>query len=111
MIVRGHETLLVQGITGKQGTFWAEKMRDYGTKVIGGVNPKKAGTVHLDLPVWGSAVDAAKETKVDSSVLFIPPLGVKAAALDAIEAGIPKLVIMDRARAGSRCHVCDGGGA
>ncbi len=94
MIVRGHETLLVQGITGKQGTFWAEKMRDYGTKVIGGVNPKKAGTVHLDLPVWGSAVDAAKDCQVDASVLFIPPLGVKAAALDAIDAGIPKMVIM-----------------
>ncbi|MDH3740407.1 MAG: CoA-binding protein [Hyphomicrobiales bacterium] len=94
MIVRGHETLLVQGITGKQGTFWADKMREYGTRVIGGVNPKKAGQVHLDLPVWGSAVDAAGDTQVDASVLFIPPLGVKAAALDAIEAGIPKVVIM-----------------
>lgn len=94
MIVRGNETLLVQGITGKQGTFWADKMREYGTKVIGGVNPKKAGQVHLDLPVWGSAVDAAGDTQVNSSVLFIPPLGVKAAALDAIEAGIPKVVIM-----------------
>ena len=60
MIVRGNETLLVQGITGKQGTFWADKMREYGTKVIGGVNPKKAGTQHLDLPVWGSACDAVK---------------------------------------------------
>ncbi len=94
MIVRGHETLLVQGITGKQGTFWADKMREYGTRVIGGVNPKKAGTRHLDLPVWGSATEAAKDTRVDVSVLFIPPLGVKAAALDAIEARIGKLVIM-----------------
>lgn len=94
MIVRGNETLLVQGITGKQGTFWAGKMAEYGTKVIGGVNPKKAGTMHLDLPVWGSAVDAAGDTRVDSSVLFIPPLGVRAAALDAIEAGIGKIVIM-----------------
>lgn len=94
MIIRGNETLLVQGITGKQGTFWAEKMRDYGTKVIGGVNPKKAGTEHLGLPVWGSAVDAAKDTAIDTSVLFIPPLGVKAAALDAIDAGIKKLVIL-----------------
>ena len=94
MIVRGNETLLVQGITGKQGTFWAGKMGEYGTKVIGGVNPKKAGTMHLDLPVWGSALDAVGDTKIDSSVLFIPPLGVKAAALDAIEAGVGKLVIM-----------------
>ncbi|MEO0617732.1 MAG: CoA-binding protein [Pseudomonadota bacterium] len=94
MIIRGNETVLVQGITGKQGTFWAERMRDYGTKIIGGVNPKKAGTQHLDLPVWGSAKDAAAETQIDVSVLFIPPLGVKAAALDAIQGGIKKLVIM-----------------
>ncbi|MCP5368647.1 MAG: succinyl-CoA synthetase subunit alpha [Hyphomicrobiales bacterium] len=94
MIIRGTETLLVQGITGKQGSFWAEKMRDYGTRVIGGVNPKKAGTKHLDLPVWATAVDAAKETRIDASVLFIPPLGVKAAALDAIAAGVRKLVIL-----------------
>ena len=94
MIVRGSETLLVQGITGKQGTFWTERMRDYGTNVIGGVNPKKAGTEHLGLPVWGSAVEAANDTQVDATVLFIPPLGVKAAALDAIEAGIRKIVIL-----------------
>ena len=94
MIVRGNETVIVQGITGRQGTFWAERMREYGTKIIGGVNPKKAGTEHIGSPVWGSAVDAASETQVDATVLFIPPLGVKAAALDAIEAGIKKMVVM-----------------
>lgn len=94
MIIRGHETVLVQGITGKQGSFWSERMIEYGTKIVGGVNPKRAGETHLDRPVWGSAVDAARETAIDASVLFIPPLGVKAAALDAIEAGIGKLVIL-----------------
>lgn len=94
MIVRGQETVIVQGITGRQGTFWAERMREYGTKIIGGVNPKKAGTEHIGTPVWGSAVDAASETQVDATVLFIPPLGVKAAALDAIDAGIKKMVVM-----------------
>ncbi len=94
MIVRGEESLLVQGITGKQGTFWAERMLDCGTKVVGGVNPKKAGTRHIERPVWGSAVEAAKDVAVDVSVLFIPPLGVKAAALDAIAAGIKKLVVL-----------------
>jgi len=94
MIIRGSETVLIQGITGKQGSFWSERMMEYGTKIIGGVNPKRAGETHLDRPVWGSAVDAAKDTKIDASVLFIPPLGVKAAALDAIEAGIAKLVIL-----------------
>ena len=94
MIVRGNETVIVQGITGRQGTFWAERMAEYGTKIIGGVNPKKAGTEHIGRPVWGSAVDAAAETQVDATVLFIPPLGVKAAALDAISAGIKKMVVM-----------------
>ena len=94
MIVRGGERLLVQGITGQQGSFWAERMRDYGTTVIGGVNPKKAGTCHLGLPVWGSARAAAKDVRIDVSVLFIPPLGVLAAAQDALEAGIGKLVIL-----------------
>ncbi len=94
MIVRGGERLLVQGITGRQGSFWAERMRDYGTEVIGGVNPEKAGSRHLGLPVWGSAVEAAKDGPIDVSVLFVPPLGVMAAALDALEAGIKKLVIL-----------------
>ncbi len=94
MIVRGNETVIVQGITGRQGTFWAGRMAEYGTKVIGGVNPKKAGQEHIGRPVWGSAVDAANETQVDATVLFIPPLGVKAAALDAINAGIKKMVVM-----------------
>ena len=94
MIARRNETVLIQGITGRQGTFWAERMRDYGTRVIGGVNPKKAGTRHIGLPVWGSAAEAAKDEQIDVSILFIPPLGVKAAARDAIAAGVKKLVIL-----------------
>ena len=94
MIVRGGERLLVQGITGKQGTFWTERMQEYGTKVVGGVNPKKAGTTHCGVPVFASAKEAMKDGGFDVSVLFIPPLGVKDAAMDAIEAGCSKLVIL-----------------
>ncbi|HWB46557.1 MAG TPA: CoA-binding protein [Hyphomicrobiaceae bacterium] len=94
MIVRGNETVLVQGITGKQGTFWSERMREYGTKIVGGVNPKRAGEAHLGLPVWGTAREAARETAIDVAVMFIPPFGVKEAALDAIEAGIGKIVCL-----------------
>jgi succinyl-CoA synthetase alpha subunit len=99
MIVRRNERVLIQGITGKQGTFWAEQMRAYGTTVIGGVNPRKAGETHLGLPVWGSACEAAGDLdriseRIDVSILFIPAMDVKAAALDAIEAGIKKLVIL-----------------
>jgi succinyl-CoA synthetase alpha subunit len=94
MIIRGTETVLVMGITGKQGTFWAEKMRDYGTKIAGGVNPKRGGEQHLNLPVWASAKDAAKATALDAAVMFIPPMGVKEAALDLIDAGIKKIVCL-----------------
>jgi succinyl-CoA synthetase alpha subunit len=94
MIIRGDETLLVQGITGKQGTFWAEKMRSYGTGVAGGVNPRRGGETHLGLPVWASAKDAAKATGIDAAVMFVPPFGVKEAALDIIEAGIGKIVCL-----------------
>jgi succinyl-CoA synthetase alpha subunit len=94
MIVRKNESVLVMGITGKQGTFWAERMAAYGTRIIGGTNPKRAGEIHLGLPVWASAREAAAAQPVDCAVLFIPPLGVKAAALDAIEAGVRKIVCL-----------------
>jgi succinyl-CoA synthetase alpha subunit len=94
MIPRKHHRILVQGITGKQGTFWTKAMRDYGSNVIGGVNPKKAGTTHLDVPVFATAKDAAKSVPFDISLMFIPPLMAKAAAIDACEAGAKLLVCL-----------------
>ena len=94
MIVRGHERILVQGITGRQGSFWTERMLAYGTRVVGGVNPKRAGETYCGVPVFASARAAAAELSFDVSVLFIPPLACKAAALDAIEAGCKKLVVL-----------------
>ncbi len=94
MIVRGADRVLVQGITGKQGTYWTERMQAYGTRIVAGVNPKKAGTEHCGVPVFATAGDAMSESGFDVSVLFVPPLGVKAAAQDAIEAGCRRLVIL-----------------
>lgn len=98
MIVRKHHRVLVQGITGKQGTFWTEKMQQYGTTIVGGVNPKKAGTEHLSVPVFGSATDAAAQLAadggVDVSVLFVPPAGARAATEDAIAAGATLVVVL-----------------
>ncbi len=94
-IFRKHHRVLVQGITGKQGTFWTERMQAYGTKVVGGVNPKKAGTDHCGVPVYASAKDAMRANGgFDASILFIPPLGVRDAALDAIEAGAKGICIL-----------------
>jgi succinyl-CoA synthetase alpha subunit len=94
MIVRGGETVLVQGITSEQASFWAAHMCAYGTRIIGGVSPKKGGTTHLGVPVWASAREAAGAAAIDVSVLFVPPLAAKAAVLDAIEAGIGKIVVL-----------------
>ena len=90
MILRKSHRILVQGITGKQGTFWTQAMIDYGAAVVGGVNPKKAGSDHLGVPVHASARDAAGD--FDVALMFIPPMVAKAAAVDACEAGA-KLVI------------------
>lgn len=94
MIYRRGQKLLVQGITGKQGTFWTGKMIECGTTVAGGVNPKRAGEKHLGLPVFRSAVEATKETPCDMSVIFIPPLMAKDAIIDAIDAGIKTIVVL-----------------
>jgi len=94
MIVRGADRVLVMGITGKQGTFWTERMQAYGTKVVGGTNPNKAGTLHCNVPVFATARDAMKGAGFDVAVLFIPPLMVKEAAMDAIEAGARGLVVL-----------------
>jgi len=93
-IVRREHKVLVQGITGKQGTFWTERMQEYGTNITGGVNPKKAGTEHCGVPVYASAKDAMADGGFDATVMFIPPLGVKDAAMDAIEAGAKTIVCL-----------------
>ena len=94
MIIRGSERVLVQGITGRQGSFWTARMQAYGTRVTGGVHPRKAGARHLGVPVYPSARAAMDEAGFEVSVLFVPPLGVRDAALDAIEAGARRLVIL-----------------
>lgn len=94
MIVKRSHRVLVQGITGKQGTFWTEAMQAYGTTVIGGVNPSKAGTHHLGVPVFASARAAAEAAPFDVSVMFIPPMAAKAAAIDACEAGAKMVVCL-----------------
>ena len=94
MIYRRGQNVLVQGITGKQGSFWSERMLEMGTNIIGGVNPKRAGESHLGLPIFKSAVEAAKVGPIDFSVIFIPPAMAKDAIIDAIDAGIGTIVTL-----------------
>lgn len=94
MIYRSGQRVLVQGITGKQGSFWTEKMAACSTRIIGGVNPKRAGETHLGVPVFASAKAAMSAAAYEIAVMFIPPAMAKAAALDAIEAGVGLLVVL-----------------
>ena len=94
IIYRNTARVLVQGLTGKQGTFWTEKMRDCGTRVVAGVNPKRAGESHIGLPVYASAKAAMAQTPFDIAVMFIPPAAAKDAALDAIGAGAKTVVVL-----------------
>ena len=94
IIHRRQARVLVMGITGKQGSFWTEKMIACGTRVVGGVNPKRAGQEHLGLPVFATAKDAMQSTPFDCAVMFIPPSAARDAALDAIEAGAKTLVVL-----------------
>jgi succinyl-CoA synthetase alpha subunit len=94
MIYRRGQKVLVQGITGKQGSFWAARMMERGTDVVAGVNPKRAGESHLGIPLFRSAVEATKQTPCDISVIFIPPTMARDAIIDAIDAGVGTIVVL-----------------
>jgi len=94
MIVRKKDRVVVLGITGKQGTFWTEKMIGYGTNVVAGINPKRAGEMHVGVPIFASPADAVRAVGADVAVMFIPPPMAKEAAVSAAHAGIKLLVVL-----------------
>jgi succinyl-CoA synthetase alpha subunit len=84
--------LVVQGITGSEGSFHTQQMIDYGTKVVAGVTPGKGGTKHLGVPVFNTVADAVKKTKANTSVIFVPPAFAADAVLESANSGIKVII-------------------
>lgn len=89
LMIGDHTKLVVQGFTGAQGTLHSKAAIEYGTNVIGGVNPRKPGSMHLDRPVYGSVRDAMEQGGANASVIYVPPPFAADAVIEAIEAEIP----------------------
>jgi succinyl-CoA synthetase alpha subunit len=92
VLVDKNTRLIVQGVTGKEGTFHMLQMRDYGTNVVGGVTPGKGGTTHEGVPVFNTVADAVRETGANASVIYVPPAFAADAIMEAGDAGIPLVV-------------------
>ncbi len=92
VLVNKNTRVLVQGFTGKSGTFHSEQALSYGTKIVGGTSPGKGGDVHLELPVFNTMKEAVLETNADASVIYVPAPFVKDSIVEATDAGI-KLIV------------------
>src|SRR6202522_1786642 len=92
VLVDKNTRLIVQGITGREGSYHAQQMLYYGTKVVAGVTPGKGGTKHLGVPVFNTVAEAVKATHADASVIFVPPPFAADAILEAADAAVPLVI-------------------
>tara|TARA_A100001234_G_scaffold147977_1_gene130218 strand:- start:4151 stop:5026 length:876 start_codon:yes stop_codon:yes gene_type:complete len=92
VLVDKKSKIIVQGFTGKEGTFHSTQMIEYGTNVVGGVTPNKGGQIHLGLPVFNSVIDAVNETNANTSIIFVPPAYAANAIIEAANGGIQVII-------------------
>jgi len=92
VLVDKNTRLVVQGLTGKEGTFHTKQMVEYGTNVVGGVTPGKGGTTHENIPVFNTVADSVREAGANVSVIYVPPAFAGDAIMEAADAGIPLVV-------------------
>jgi succinyl-CoA synthetase alpha subunit len=92
VLVNKHSRVIVQGFTGKEGSFHASQMIEYGTPLVGGVTPGKGGTLHLEKPVFNTVADAVNHEGADTAVIFVPPPFAADAIMEAAEAGIKVII-------------------
>ena len=92
VLVNKDSKIIVQGITGKEGSFHASQMIEYGTNIIGGVTPGKGGQTHLDRPVFNTVEDAVKKAGADTTIIFVPPAFAGDAIMEAASAGIKVII-------------------
>ena len=92
ILVNEHTKVVVQGITGSEGTFHTQRMKEYGTSVVAGVTPGKGGQTHLGVPVFNTVSDAVKEAGVNAAAIFVPPYFAADAIMEAADAGVDLVV-------------------
>ena len=92
VLVDKNSKIIVQGFTGREGTFHSEKMIEYGTNLVGGVTPKKGGQMHLGLPVFNTVNEAILNTDANTSIIFVPPAFAASAIIEAADAGIKVII-------------------
>ncbi|MEL6140208.1 MAG: succinate--CoA ligase subunit alpha [Bacteroidota bacterium] len=92
VLVNKNSKIIVQGITGKEGSFHAGQMIEYGTNIVGGVTPGKGGQTHLDRPVFNSVSEAVEKVGADTSIIFVPPPFAADAIMEAAAAGIKVII-------------------
>lgn len=92
VLVDKNSRVIVQGFTGKEGSFHSEQMIEYGTNIVGGVTPGKGGTTHLNRPVFNTVEDAIEQTGANTSIIFVPPAFASDSIMEAAQAGIKVII-------------------